>query len=47
LIRVDAKDVTPVSYIDKIQEDIGIRLSLLNDPEIIKKFIGFLNDTDI
>ena len=33
--------------IDKAQEDIEIKLSLLNDPEIIKKFVGFLNDTSI
>ena len=47
MIRVDAKDVTPVTDIDKVQEDIEVRLSILNDPEIIKKFIGFLNDTNI
>jgi hypothetical protein len=33
--------------IDKAQEDIEIKLSLLNDPEIVKKFVGFLNDTNI
>jgi hypothetical protein len=33
--------------IDKVQEDIEIKLSLLNDPEVVKKFVGFLNDTSI
>jgi hypothetical protein len=33
--------------IDKAQEDIELKLSILNDPEVIKKFIGFLNDASI
>jgi len=39
--------LTPVIEIDKAQEDIELKLSILNDPKVIKKFIDFLNDANI
>jgi len=39
--------LTPVIEIDKAQEDIELKLSILNDPQVIKKFIDFLNDANI